>query len=136
MKLESKCKHCGKYIEFYENVSDRVELSLEKGDNIELSCKICSTKNHYHLNNVKAKKNRLISIIGFLIFIIGTILIYHFIGEFYFEHKEQFESKNNYSSFGRILGAFAIPFVIFQLIENIQMRKVKRFNSYFIKEKK
>ncbi|MFD1293836.1 hypothetical protein ACFQ5N_08320 [Lutibacter holmesii] len=134
MKLESKCKNCGKYIEFTENVSDRAELSLEKGENIELFCKECSTKSCHHPNDINAKKNRVISIIGFLIFVIGTILIYHFIGEFYLEYKEQFESKKNFSSFGKLLGAFAIPFIIFQLIENIQMRNVRRFNSYKIKD--
>ncbi len=134
MKLESKCKNCGEYIEFYENVSDRTELSFEKGDRIELSCKKCLTNNYYHPNEVKAKKNRMISVIGFLIFTIGVILIYHYIGEFYLEHKEQFESKKNFTSFGRMLGAFVIPFIIFQLIENIQMRKVRRFNSYKIKD--
>ena len=134
MKLESKCKNCGKYIEFTENVSDRVELNLERGKSFELFCKNCATESCYHPNDIKAKKNRVVSMIGFLIFIIGTFLIYHFIGEFYLEHKEQFESKKNYSSFGRILGAFAIPFIIFLLIENSQMKNVRRFNSYKIKD--
>ncbi len=135
MKLETKCKNCGEYIEFYENVSDRTELSFEKGDKIELNCKKCLSQNNYHPNQIKAKKNRLISIFGFLIFIIGSVLIYHYLGEFYFEHKEYIESQKSYSSFGKIIGALAIPFIIFQLIENSQVKKVKRFNSYWIKEK-
>lgn len=134
MKLETKCENCKEFIEFYENVSDRAELSFEKGNRIELCCKKCLMKNNYHPNQIKAKKNRLISILGFLIFIIGSILIYYYLGEFYLEHKESIESQKNYSSFGKIIGALAIPFVIFQLIENSQMRKIKRFNSYLIKE--
>ncbi|MFK5959726.1 MAG: hypothetical protein QM495_12770 [Lutibacter sp.] len=134
MKLETKCKNCGEYIEFYENVSDRTELSFEKGDKIELNCKKCLTPNIYHPNQIRAKKNRVITILAFLFFIIGSVLIYHLLGEFYLEHKEYIESQKSYSSFGKIIGALAIPFVIFQLIENSQMKKVKRFNSYRIKE--
>lgn len=111
-------------------------LSFEKGDKIELNCKECLSQNIYHPNQIKAKKNRLISIFGFLIFIIGSVLIYHYLGEFYFEYKEYIESQKSYSSFGKIIGALAIPFIIFQLIENSQIKKVKRFNSYYIKEKK
>jgi len=134
MRLETKCKNCKEFIEFYENVSDRAELSFEKGDKIGLTCKKCLMNHSYHPNKIKAKKNRLISIIGFLIFIIGSVLIYHYIGEFYLEHKESIESQKSYSSFGKVIGALAIPFMIFQLIEYSQMRNVKRFNSYLIKE--
>jgi uncharacterized membrane protein len=134
VKLETKCNNCGEYIEFYENVSDRTELSFEKGDTLELTCKACNKSESYHVNRIDAIKNRLISIIGFLITIVAIFLIYHLIHEIYVEYQDSIEKRKSYSQFARILVALVIPLIIYQTFEKQRTKKIRNFNSYRIKE--
>jgi hypothetical protein len=134
MKLEVKCKNCNEFINLNLLVTDRAQLAFDKGKKIELTCKKCVSRNNYHPNELRAIKNKFISILAFLISIIGTITILYFIREYYFDHKEYIESNKNYSSVGKLFGFLVIPIIVYQLIEKSQEKNIKRFNSYKIKE--
>jgi hypothetical protein len=133
MKLEVKCKDCKEFINLNLFVTDRAQLAFDKGDKIELTCKKCYSRKVYHPNEFIAIKNKLISILAFLIFIIGTITILYFIREYYLEHKDYINTNKSYSSIGKLFGFIAIPIIVYQLIEKSQERSIRRFNSYKIK---
>jgi hypothetical protein len=134
MRLITDCKNCGEKIEFNEFVSDRAELNFEIGKNIELSCKKCFSKRIYHPNEIIAKKRKTVMIIGLLILIGGMILIMTFFWKFYNEHRDYLENENNITLIKKIIAMIVIPYILYELIMTVEKKKIKRFNSYKIKD--
>ncbi len=75
MKLFTKCKKCKNEISFRNSSGTRVELAMNEGENIELSCKECLTKNKYLANDIYTKKSKSIEIITTFLFLVGTPLL-------------------------------------------------------------
>jgi len=133
MRLETYCKNCQEKIEFNEFFSDRGELSLVKGNNIELTCKKCYSKGTYHPNEIRAIKRRIIRVIALVISVLGMIIILTFFWKLNLEHADYFENQPNVAITKKILALLVIPLIIYQMILSIENKKVKRFNSYKIK---
>lgn len=134
MRLITDCKNCGETIEFNEFVSDRAELNFEIGKNIELTCKKFFSKRIYHPNEIIAKKREIVMIIGLLILIGGMIFIMTFFWKFYNEHRDYLENENNIALIKKIIAMIVIPYILYELIMSIEKKKIKRFNSYKIKD--
>ena len=75
MNIYTSCNHCKKEIRYFIWASDRVQLSMEKGKLIELTCKYCGTRKKYHLNSFYAKENKLALIIALILFLCGTPIV-------------------------------------------------------------
>lgn len=55
-------------------VTDRGELAKSKGDLIKFKCKFCQTESDVHVDDVKAKPSKLISLIAALALGLGVFL--------------------------------------------------------------
>lgn len=75
MKLFTKCRNCKNEISFKNSCTTRVQLAMQEDENIMLSCKECFIKDKYFVNDIYAKKSKLIKIISSLIFLVGTPLL-------------------------------------------------------------
>jgi len=127
MKLYTNCHNCKKEIRFSSWESDRVELSKSKGDKIELTCKNCGRKDLYHVNRIKATESKFAQIIGLIIFLVGTPLVFLWIWDYIFQ------SDYIYVIAG-LIGMIGVPFMIYSVIEREQRKKVRQFNNYKISE--
>lgn len=123
MTLTVACKSCRQIIRF--NVwwiSDRVELMRKKGENIDVKCK-CGHANSYHVNDITASNNRVISILSSVIFLVGTpviiYMIWRTIGEVNYPY-----------AVAALLGGGVIPFLIYLTITKSQQGKLSTFNRY------
>lgn len=134
MRLITDCKNCEEKIEFNEFVSDRVELNFQIGNNIELTCKKCFSKRFYHPNEIIAKKRKIVMVFGLLILIGGMILILTFFWKFYNENRGYLENENNIVLIKKIIANIVIPYVLYELIITLEKKKIRRFNSYKIKD--
>lgn len=112
MKLYTYCKSCKSEISINSNSPSRAELEREKGVEFNVNCKNCGNIEKKHVNDIKAKPNKVLILVGILIGIIVTIVLWNF-----------------YGAIGTISGI--IPFLFWQE----QMKTSKLFNSYMLGRK-
>jgi hypothetical protein len=123
MTLTVACKSCRQIIRF--NVwwiSDRVELMKKKGENIDVKCK-CGHADSYHVNDITAGNNRVISILSSVIFLVGTPVIIYIIWR-------TIGGVNYPYAVAALLGGGVIPFLIYLTITKSQQDKLSTFNRY------
>lgn len=75
MKLTITCKNCKSENRLKRTATDRVELAKKYGKEFEIRCSKCSKKHTYHVNKVKASKNRFSFIIGLLGIILEIVIL-------------------------------------------------------------
>ncbi len=121
----TNCIHCTYEIEVNEFVNDRAELAKEKGDSIELICENCKSKNSYHVNKIRAKESKVVSIVAFCVFLSGTGLIAFLLKDYLFLPNNPY----NVLAFG---GVLLIPSMVFMVLNKHEGGNVKRFNQYQI----
>ena len=134
MRLVAHCRNCIEDIEFNQQVNDRGELSFEIGNKIELSCEKCFSKRYYHPNSIFAKIRKTVVIIALLISISSMIIISIFFWKFYNENINYIDNNLGLGLIKKIISITVIPLIFFGLIINNENMKVKRFNSYRIKD--
>lgn len=123
MTLTVACKACRQIIRFNVMwVSDRVELSKKKGENIDIKCK-CGHSDSYHVDDITADNNRAISILSSVIFLIGTPIIVYVIWK-------TIGGVNYPYAVAGLLGGGVIPFIIYLTITKSQRDKQSTFNRY------
>lgn len=127
MTLYTYCENCKNEINLPFSDYSRTDIMKKKGDFIELSCKKCWHNDLYHLNKIKAKKSQLATIVSLVIFIVGTPLLFYYIGNFFFR-------TTNINIIGLLFGFVAIPTVIYNLIQKEEKNKVINFNRIKIKD--
>lgn len=127
MKLYTNCHNCKKEIRFSTWSSDRVELSKSKGNRIELTCKKCGQKDFYHVNRIKATESKIAQIIGLIIFLVGTPIVFFWIWDYIFQFVYIYVVAG-------LVGLIGVPFMIYSVIEKEQSRKVRQFNRYKISD--
>jgi len=127
MRLYTNCHKCKKEIKFSSWVSDRIELSKSKGNKIELTCKNCGQKDLYHVNRIIASESKIAKIIGLIIFLVGTPLMFLWIWDYIFQ------SAYVYVIAG-LIGLIGIPAMIYSIIEKEQKNKIRLFNNCKISE--
>lgn len=126
MKLTTNCKNCSKEISFSSPKRDRVELSKQKGESLELSCSCCELTDFYHVNKIYANESRILSLVAAFVFLFGTPLAFYFIWDYLFQFSQIYVITG-------MIGITAFPLVIYSILEKEQRNKVQRFNSYRIK---
>ncbi len=122
MKLYVYCKNCNRGITFYSMVNDRVELSFEKGNQIDLTCRKCKVKRKYNVNMVYAKSNIILNLILFLISFFSMVYLAIFLFENYWE--------GSFYSVILIPSIITIPLLIFVTYMKSKNKNVREFNKY------
>ena len=110
--LVTYCKSCKKDIRIKSSAATRPDLQMEKGDEFNVNCHNCGKIERKHVNDIKAEPNNNLIIVGVIIGIIVTIMLW-----------------NMYGAIGTVSGI--IPLIFWQQ----QMSATKSFNSYMIKRK-
>lgn len=123
MNLIVYCKGCEKPIRFSARASDRARLADKLGENVELHCKNCGQKSHYHVNRVYAVHNRVALIGSLFVLIFGTLSTLIIFGPYIF-------GRGNASSIKVAIGAITIPALIFLAMSRSQDERIRLFNSY------
>jgi len=102
-----------------------VRLAKKKGEKIKLKCK-CGHTEAYHVNDIMAGTNRMISLLGSGIFLIGTpvvvYLIWNTIGGTHYPY-----------AISALLGGGLMPFLIYRAITKYESDKKRMFNQYKIR---
>lgn len=110
MKLHTVCKSCETEIRIKERASTRTELQDKIGSTLTFVCPKCTTTNTKSINQIYAKPNIIISLVGLTLGIVITVLLWSVLG-----------------AIGTISGA--IPIGISKYQQNI----CRDFNRYRIK---
>ena len=123
MTLSTDCKSCREEIRFFSLANDRVRLAKKKGEKFELRCDKCKSIDLYHVDEINAEENKIILIVGLMIFIIGTPLILYLIWDYIF----QFANVRAIVGFVTMIG---IPFIFFLIINENEEKRVRTFNRF------
>lgn len=110
MGLYTDCSSCSKEVKLKESAGTRPELQEKIGSSYAFVCPKCSKSNTKTINQIYAKPNKIISLIGLLLGIVVTVLLWDILG-----------------AVGTISGA--IPIGIWKYQENL----CRDFNRYRIK---
>lgn len=107
MKIETICQHCKNEIKIKTNANTRIDLEMERGELFNISCESCKKISEVHVNAVYAKINPIISIGGFVIGFVMTIIFWSMMG---------------------LIATITMTIPI--LIANQQSASIKAFNNY------
>lgn len=122
MNLYTHCKNCKFEIDFSISARDRFVLARKLGEQIDLNCNSCGTWKQYHVNEIKAEENKIISLMALLILFGGTIGIFIYLWRYIF-------NSSGVLAVAGLLGVLTIPFLVYQAINSSQSNKVDYFNS-------
>lgn len=106
MKLFTYCNSCNEEVPIKSYASTKPELAMEKGEHFSVNCKFCGISMRKKINEVRAKPNKLILVVGLILSVMVTIALW------------------NVSLVGTI--SFGIPILIWQQ----QAKSVHAFNAY------
>lgn len=126
MNLITTCENCKQELRIWTFAQDRVELARQKGDQIALTCKKCSSTSKYPVDDFSAVPNRFLQSIALLTFLMGTPLIIWLIWDVIW----------NLTMSYLILvasGLFLIPVIIYGLILKNDRLRVNSFNRHRFK---
>lgn len=112
MKLYTYCKSCKSNIKIKSDAPTRPELQMVMGDELKINCKNCGKMDKAHVNDIKAEPNRFILILGVILGVLFSILLWTY-----------------YNGIATI--SIIIPLLFWQQ----QRTAVRAFNSYMIKRK-
>lgn len=122
--LYVECVKCRADIAFSSWDSTRPELAKES-EFIELCCKSCSKRSNYHVNTIRAEKNKLLLIIAFAILLLGMISIAYLFLTYVLKSSVLFMVLD-------VGGFFLVPISIYSLIHKEEENRVLDFNRYKI----
>ena len=109
MNLITKCNNCKDLNKVKANASSRAELAKNKGERFNWTCSNCGSIEEKHVNDIRAKQDNRVIMIGVGISIIVTLVLLNIMGVI-----------------GTITGI--IPVLIWQQ----QSRSVHAFNRYMV----
>lgn len=124
MKLIVNCKECRHKIKLKNSVNDRAELARKLGDEFNLKCEGCLREDKYHVNDVKARENKLIAAIAFGIFVFGTGIIGYLLRDYLFM------PNNPYNALA-IGGLLLIPSAVYMIMTKQERDNARWFNRYW-----
>ncbi|MBS2099210.1 hypothetical protein [Carboxylicivirga linearis] len=120
MKLYTICKDCKKEIGIWTWATDRVELKMNHGQDMQLHCNHCKKTNDYLIEDLKAKDNQIAILIGITVFIIGTPTLLIFLWDYIWQ-------SGLYAVFG-LVAIIGIPSLIYSVISKNDLDRVRNFN--------
>jgi len=112
MKISTHCSSCKKDILIKSNAKTRPDLHMEKGEQFEIRCCACGSRQNVHVNDTKAEMNNTVVLIAAGVGVLITLFLW-----------------NNYGAIGTV--SMVVPLLIWRQ----QMDAVKTFNSFMIKRK-
>ena len=112
IKLVTPCKSCKKDIAIKSVAATRPDLQMQMGDEFRVNCQNCGTFDRKHVNDISAKQNNLLLLLGIAISIAVSLLLW-----------------NVYGAIGTI--SILIPVYFWYQ----QMAATRGFNSYRIRRK-
>jgi ABC-type sulfate transport system permease component len=95
---------------------------MEKGDLMELSCKVCNKHGKYSIENIEAKTSKISIIIAGLIFLVGTPLLFVILQDYIF-------NLNHIYSIVFLTLPIAFPSLVYGIILKNDRQRVKIFNQ-------
>lgn len=119
MKLYTTCKNCKSDIGFNVMVEDRIELKMQKGEEIELTCKKCNHTTKYPVKDIYAKKSKLLDLLAGAMFLFGAGII--FVGQEYFMELSRKQ---------RIIALLGLLVAIYAIYKKIKITNIKRTNLF------
>jgi hypothetical protein len=122
MKLFTKCPYCSEESSLHYFTTDRGSLAREKGKQLRVICKKCHSEFNCDVDNLYAKKSKLSIVIALLVLIIGMP------GAFFGLNSLIWDAGYVMIS----TGMFAIPFMIYQIINAQDKKRVDVFNNFKI----
>ncbi|MEQ9009682.1 MAG: hypothetical protein RLP12_17520 [Ekhidna sp.] len=123
MKLYTRCSKCREEINFSAWVSVRFAQAKKLNEKIELRCTNCNTSNKYHVNDIRAEKNKIVALVASLILLAGTAGMVMLVWDYIFRIADVYATS-------AFVGVIGIPMAVYQAIVSGQERKVWLFNSY------
>jgi hypothetical protein len=121
MKVYGKCSHCKTENPYTTDAHTRVEFAMQDGDHKTLHCKNCETNTEYHVNKLYAKPSKIAQLIGGLILLIGTPLLFFVVSPIFSG------SRSNYVIY--IVGGFLlVPVFAYIIINKQDQTRVSDFN--------
>lgn len=112
MPLITACPNCFKNFKVPYTAETRSRLQMKHGDDLRVNCPHCATIATRHVNEVYRSSNPVLIIIGLVLGVALTALLWNWYGRF-------------------TLISLGIPFILWQ----DQERRVKAFNGYTIRRK-
>ena len=112
MKLTARCTYCKEDIIIKSSAATRPDLQMEKGEEFKVACSHCGRVNVIHVNDVSAEVDNRIILIGILLGIIVTVVLW-----------------NMFGAIGTV--SMGVPVMFWYQ----QMNAVRGFNSYRIRRK-
>jgi hypothetical protein len=80
MVLRNLCTSCGKENSFTPIKTTRGDLQMEVGDEVKVNCKSCGKIENIHLNKVYAIADNKILIVGVILGIVVSIILWNMFG--------------------------------------------------------
>ena len=121
MKLYAVCNKCKSDISFWTWNSNRTDFKKSNNDWITLSCKKCNHKAKYEIDTIYARESKVALIIGLIIFLVGTPLLFIFLWDYLFH------TNNVYIILGLVI-PLIVPSLIYGIISKNDLQKVRNFN--------
>ena len=112
MILNTTCSSCKEDIRVKSKASTRPDLQMERGTEFMVNCLKCGNTEKKHVNDVRAESSKLAVLIGFVVGVIVTIILFTMFG-----------------AIGTVSGI--IPLLFWQQQTNAS----KAFNSYMVRRK-
>ncbi len=72
MRLTTTCHYCNNELKLAFSHPDKDELIKEKGDPLNLTCNHCHQEGQYSVNSLKAKEERKVILIAFVIMLVPS----------------------------------------------------------------
>jgi len=124
MKIYGTCKECIKEQGSWSLVNTRVELAMEKGDEINFKCKSCGTENCVSVDETYAKQSKIALFSALAILLLSApISIY----------IATMQASVGASTFIISIGTGLIPFTCYGLILKNDRTRVNSYNHSKLK---
>ncbi len=121
MKLYAVCNECKSEISFWTWNVNRIDFKKSKNEWIPLLCKNCNREEKYHIDTISAKESKVALIVGLILLLVGTPLLFIFLWDYLFEFN------NVYTIFG-LVTPLIIPGLIYRVISKNDLQRVRNFN--------
>ncbi|MCM5661494.1 hypothetical protein [Galbibacter mesophilus] len=118
MKVYGNCSNCNHEIPYRTNANTRVEFAMKDGENKNLSCKACGTKNEFHVDKLFANPSNSPLITSLLVTLVVIVIAITML----------FYSKSGY-----VLVAFGLPFFTYFTLKKQDQNRVSNFNRRNLK---
>jgi len=128
MKLYTYCQNCNRSITTQTSLPDRIKLAQKYGKEIKLKCPHCRTEAMYHIDSIKAVKNKTQERIMLVLFLTIAAIVSVFAMDFLIHYPWPVIGAG-------ILLIFQSPILLYFIIQRIKNKRINNFNFYFVEVK-